>query len=99
MRCLALALAGITLVGPGCRSQPESTGTERPQPAAEKPTGDKASGPATVEIDSEMLRDLCASRRRRLNRGPAAKPSIFRANCGSTKAATHRLGPRSRRER
>ena len=58
MRGIALVLAGITLVGAGCRSTPPSTDTERRAPAAEKPSADKASGPATVEIDAEMLRDL-----------------------------------------
>jgi cobalt-zinc-cadmium efflux system membrane fusion protein len=59
MRCIALALAGISvLVAAGCGSKPESTDAGSREPAAEKPPTAKSSSAATVQIDSEMLRDL-----------------------------------------
>jgi cobalt-zinc-cadmium efflux system membrane fusion protein len=48
----------IVAVGGGCRSTPQPTEADRPQPQTTKAEPAKAATPSTVEIDAEMMRDL-----------------------------------------
>lgn len=52
------AYALVLVAGAGCRSKPQSTESDSPQPQTKKTEPAKEATASTVEIDAEMLRDL-----------------------------------------